>query len=248
MNAIAPKVSQEPFSPCVLARIYGGIGLFGIAAGFFDIGYIHSRIMVDGDAAATVHNLLAYQAMFRSGIVLHLFMVLLNVLAEVIAFFLFRRVNRLIATMALCCGLVGASVESLDMLGSLLPLQIAGGDIMGAFSPAQQHVLSYVSLQLQDTGLLISFLFWGLDEILAGYLIFRSGFLPRTLGILLGISGFLYLSDPLLSFGAPTIGALVFPNGLALCLPGEFLIALWMAAVGLNVAKWQAWRDPPEAT
>ncbi len=243
-----PIIKQGRFSPRVLARIYGGIGLFGIGAGFFDIGYVHSHIMVSGDAAATVQNLLAYQTMFRSGIALHLFMVQLNVLAEVIAFYIFRRVNPLIATMALCCGLVGAAVESLDMLGSLLPLQIVGGDVMGAFSAAQQHVLAYVSLQLQDTGLLISFLFWGLDEVLTGYLIFRSGFLPRILGVLLGISGFLYLSDPLLSFGAPAVGARVFPNGLVLCLPGEFLIALWMATVGLNVLKWQAWREPPEAT
>jgi hypothetical protein len=107
--------------------------------------------------------------------------------------------------------------------------------------------MSYLSLQLQDTGLLISFLFWGLDELLSGYLIFRSGFLPRILGVLLGISGFLYLSDPLLTFGVPTVGGLVFPSGLALCLPGELLTSLWMATVGLNVARWQVWREPRRA-
>lgn len=247
MNATVPKLSQGDFSPRMLARIYGGIALFGIAAGFFDIGYVHSHVIVSGDAAATAQNLLVYQTMFRSGIALHLLMVLLNVLAEVIAFHIFRRVNLLIATMALCCGLVGAAVESLDLLGSLLPLQIAGSSAMGAFSTAQLHAMTYASLQLQDTGLLISFLFWGLDEVLMGYLIFRSGFLPRVLGVLLGISGFLYLSDPLLSFGVPGVGAMVFPDGLALCLPGEFLIALWMATAGLNVTKWRAWREPPEA-
>lgn len=238
-------MSPERFSPRTLARIYGTIGLFGIAAGFFDIGYVHSHIVVASDAAATAHNLLANQAMFRSGIALHLIMVLLNVVAEVIAFYIFRRVNPLVATMALCCGLVGAAVESLDMLGSLLPLQIAGAHALGAFSAAQLAALSYLSLRLQDTGLLISFLFWGLEEILTGYLIYHSGFLPRILGVLLGISGFLYLSDPLLSFGAPAVAARVFPLALALCLPGEFLSALWMATVGLDVRRWQAWRDGP---
>jgi Domain of unknown function (DUF4386) len=247
MNVNSNKTSLEYFSPGFLARVYGGIGLFGIAAGFFDIGYVHSHIMVNGDAAVTMNNLLAYQAMFRSGIALHLLMVLLNVLAEVMAFFLFRRVNPLLATMALCCGLVGAAIESLDMLGSLLPLQIVGGGTIGAFSAAQIHAMTYVSLQLQDTGLLISFLFWGLDEVLTGYLIFRSSFLRRTLGVLLGISGFLYLTDPLLTIGVPAIGERLFPVGLALCLPGEFLTALWMAVVGLNVAKWMARREPSEA-
>ena len=242
-----PVMSPERFSPLVLARICGGIGLFGIAAGAFDIGYVHSHIVVSGDAAATARNLLEHQAMFHSGIALHLLMVLLNVVAEVASFYIFRRVNPVIATMVLCSALVGASAESLDMLGSVLPLQIAAGHAAGAFSAAQRDAMSYLSLQLQDIGLLISFLFWGLDELLSGYLIFRSGFLPRILGVLLGISGFLYLSDPLLTFGAPAIGGMVFPAGLALCLPGEFLTSLWMATVGLNVAKWHAWRDPSGA-
>lgn len=65
------------------------------------------------------------------------------------------------------CGLVAASSEGLDMLGSVLPLQIASGHAFGAFSAAQLDALSYLSLQLQHTGLLLSLLFWGLDEILA---------------------------------------------------------------------------------
>lgn len=247
MNAAAFEFGHERVSPRTLARIYGAIGLFGIAAGFFDIGYVHDRIMVGGDAAATMRNLLAHQALFRAGVALHLIMVSLNVLGEVIAFYIFRRVNPILAAMALCCGLVGASTESLDMLGSVLPLQIASGHAFGAFSAAQRDALSYLSLQLQHTGLVLSFLFWGLDEILAGYLIFRSGFLPRTLGILLAISGLLYLSDPLLMFGAPTFAAPIFPAALALCLPGELLSALWMATVGLNVTNWQAWRTPQRA-
>lgn len=246
MNAIVGR--PERFSPLVLARLCGGIGLFGIAAGFFDIGYVHTHIVMDGDASATARNLLAHQTLFHSGIALHLLMVLLNVVAEVASFYIFRRVNAVIATMVLCCSVVGASVESLDMLGSVLPLQIAAGHAAGAFSAAQKDAMSYLSLQLQDTGLLISFLFWGLDEILSGYLIFRSGFLPRILGVLLGLSGFLYLSDPLLTFGAPAVSGLMFPAGLALCLPGELLTAFWMATVGLNVAKWRTWREPPGAT
>lgn len=84
------SVNSERFSPLVLARICGGIGLFGIAAGFFDIGYVRNHIMVSGDAAATARELLAHQTMFHSGIALHLLMVLLNVVAEVASFYIFR--------------------------------------------------------------------------------------------------------------------------------------------------------------
>ena len=235
----------ERNSPRLLARIYGSIGLFGIAAGYFDIEYVRNHIVINGDAAAILHNLLVYGPLFRAGIALHLLMVLLNVVAEVIAYDLLRRVNPLVAIMALGCALVGASVESLDMLGSLVPLQIAGSHAMAAFNPFQKNVLSYLSLQLQELGLLISFLFWGLNEVLTGYLIFRSGFLPRILGILLSLSGFVYLIDPLLSFGAPAVGETLFPAALALCLPGELLIALWTATVGLDAVKWAQWEGPP---
>lgn len=239
--------SLTQFAPRALARIYGAIGLFGIAAGSFDIAYVRGRILIGGDAVATAHNLLAYGALFRSGIALHLFMVMLNVVAEVIAFFLFRRVNPLIATLALASALVGASIESLDMLASLVPLHIAGEHTMAVFSASQRDALSYLALQLQDAGLLISFLFWGLGEVLTGYLIFRSGFLPRALGLLLSISGLVYLADPLLSFGCPAVGEILFPAALALCLPGELLIALWTATVGLNVEKWQQQSLPPRS-
>ena len=195
--------------------------------------------------AATLHNLLLYGALFRAGIALHLLMVALNVVAEVIGFYLLRRVNPLIAIMALGCALVGASVESLDMLGSLIPLQIASGHVINAFDPRQMNVLATLSLHLQDLGLMISFLFWGLSEVLTGYLIYHSRFLPRVLGVLLGISGFLYLSDPLLSFGVPALGNTIFPATLALCLPGELLIVLWTATVGLDATKWGLWNEPP---
>src|SRR5215469_9003661 len=102
MNAMGLELQAERFSPLLLARVCGCIGLFGIAAGFYDIGYVHSHVMASGNPAATVQNLVAYQAMFRSGIALHLLMVLLNVVSEVVSFFIFRRVNPLIATVVLC--------------------------------------------------------------------------------------------------------------------------------------------------
>ena len=73
---------------------------------------------------------------------------------------------------------------------------------------------------------------------------FRYGFLPRIRGVLLGISGLVYLADPLLTFGAPALVSLAFPYGLALCLPGEFLSELWMATVGLDAHRGRAWCEP----
>jgi hypothetical protein len=200
-----PAINElERWSPLVLARISGILGLIGIAFGAFDIGHIRGALIVAGNPSLTAHNILAHETLFRLGFTGHLLEMLCNAFAEVIGFYLFWRVNLLVAAIALFCGFLGIAVESLDMLNSYVPLKLAAeAGSMGAFSPEQLQSLSYFSVQLQDTGLVISFLFYGMDELLTGYLVFRSRFLPRVLGVLGAIAGLCYLTNTILSFAAP---------------------------------------------
>jgi hypothetical protein len=237
---------RTEFSPLVLARIAGVLGLIGIAFGAFDIGHIRSTLIVAGNPALTVQNILAHETLFRLGFTGHLLELICNVLAEIIGFYLFWRINVVVAAIALFCGFLGIAIESLDMLNSYVPLKLAAeAGAMSAFTPEQLQSLSYFFVQLQDTGLLISFLFYGMDELLTGYLVFRSRFLPRVLGVLGGIAGFCYIVHTLLFFVAPSVDARLFPYILYACFPGEALNSLWLATIGLNVAKWRAWRDDP---
>jgi hypothetical protein len=236
----------ERFSPRLLARIAGILSLVGIVTGAFDIGYVRNTLIVAGNASATVHNILAHETLFRMGFASHLLLLLCNIPSEILFFILFRRVNAIVAALALCCGLVGTAIEGLDLLNAYVPLKLAlEGSALGAFSPEQLQALSYVSVQLEDAGLLISFVFYGLDELASGWLIFRSGFVPSVLGILLGISGFCYFSHGFMSFLAPSLDARMYPYILFPCLPGEASISLWLAIVGLNVAKWRGWMARP---
>jgi uncharacterized membrane protein (UPF0136 family) len=238
---------SERFSPLVLARILGILSLLGIVTGAFGIGYVSSALTVDGDASATMHNILTHETLFRLGFASHLLELVLNIPAEIIGFLLLRRVNGIVAAIALCCGVVGISIEAVSTLSGYVPLKLAiDAGALGAFSSEQLHAVSYISLQLQDAGLLLSFLFYGFDEVFSGFLIFRSRFLPRVLGVLLGISGLCYFTHGFLSFLAPTLDARLFPYILFPCLPGEGSISLWMATVGLNVAKWRAWTAEPQ--
>ncbi len=232
----------ERFSPLLLARIAGLAGLLGIAAGAFDIGYVHSIVIVPGNPAATLHNIVAHQTLFRVGYSTHLFELLLNIVGEIISFYLFWRVNVVVAGISLCAGILGMATEAFALLVAYVPLRLAvGGSALGAFSPEQLHALVQFSTQLQPAALLLSWVFYGLDELTGGFLIFRSGFLPRALGVLLGISGACYLTNGFLSFLAPALDARVGWYLSFACLPGEFLSSLWLATVGLNVAKWRAW-------
>jgi hypothetical protein len=243
------SAGTQPFSPLVLARILGVLGLVVIFTGAFDIGYVRNTLIVDGDVSTTVHNIMAHETLFRMGFTAHIVMLLCNVPSEIIAFVLFRRVNLIVAAVAMGCGLVGTAIESLDMLNAYVPLKVAAeSTAIGAFSPAQLQSLSYLSLQLQDTGLLISFVFYGLDEMLSGFLVFRSGFLPKIVGILLSFAGLAYFTDGFVSFMSPSLQSRWLPYLLFPCLPGEGLFALWLTVKGLNVEKWQAWVERPGVT
>ena len=243
-----PNSDSEAFSPRRLARIMGILGLAGIVLGAFDIGYVHNTLIVAGDATATLHNILMHETLFRLGFSAHLLELLINIPAEIIFFMLFRRVNGIVAGIALCGGVVGIATEAVSLLSAYVPLQLMiGGSGLNAFPPEQVRALSSIAGQLQQTGLLISFVFYGFDELLSGFLIFRSGFLPRILGVLLGISGFCYVTNTFLSLVAPSLDARLNPYILLACFPGEFLSSLWFATMGLDVAKWRGWTGEPRS-
>jgi hypothetical protein len=238
---------SERFSPLLMARIVGIVGLLGIMTGAFDIGYVENTLIVAGNPAATLHNILAHETLFRLGFSAHLFELLLNIPEEIIGFYLFRRVNVIVASVSLCAGVVGIAVEAVVLLIAYVPLKLAiASSSLGAFSPEQLHAFAHFSTQLQQAGLLLSWVFYGFDELAGGFLIFRSGFLPRFLGVLLGISGLCYLTNGFLSFLAPSLDARLYSYLSFACLPGEALSSLWMATVGLNVAKWRAWTAEPK--
>lgn len=241
---------SEEFSPRSLARTVGILGLVGIVTGAFDIGYVQSTLIVAGNASATLHNISAHETLFRLGFSAHLFELLINIPSEIIGFILFRRVNGIVAAIALFCGFVGITVEAVDLLSAYVPLKLAiEGSALGAFSPEQMQALAKLSAQLQQAGLLLSWVFYGVDEVATGFLLFRSGFFPRVLGAMLGLSGLCYFTHGFLSFLAPGLDARLYPYILYPCLPGEGLSSLWLATVGLDVAKWRAWTArAPNAT
>ncbi len=220
----------------------GLLGLAGIVTGAFAIGYVESHLIVAGDAAATLHNIAAHPTLFRAGFSAHLLELVLNVPGEIIGFLLLRRVNRTLAGVALCCGVLGIAIEAVDLLAGYVPLKLAiESSALGAFSAGQIQGFANLASQIAQAGLLLSWVFYGLDEILSGSLFFRSAFIPRILGAMLALSGLCYFTHGFLSFLAPALDARLYPYILFPCLPGEGFSSLWLAAMGLNAAKWNAW-------
>lgn len=238
----------DRFSPQLLARLCGLFALAGIITGAFDIGYVQSSLVVAGNPAATLQNLLTHETLFRLGFSAHLLELVLNIPGEIISYVLFKRVNGILAAIALGCGFIGIAVEAMDLLFAFVPLKLAiAGTALTAFTPDQIHAMARLAGQLQEAGLLLSWVFYGIDELSTGFLWFRSGFLPRVLGILLALSGLAYFTHGFLTFLAPALDARIYPYVLYPTLPGEGLSSLWLAIAGLNLAKFKAWTPAPPA-
>jgi hypothetical protein len=230
--------SNAEFSPQDYARTAGFLYLIVIACGAFAELFVRQRLVVANDAAATANNILAHEQLFRRGFAADLIAVLCVMPLMMILYELLKVVNRRIALLAVFFSLVGAAVQSVALLGHFAPLiLLKRGHDLGVNQELLQ-AQTYMALQLQGIGYAIALTFFGGTMLARGYLIVRSGFLPRFIGVFLAIEGVCYLANSFADFVAPGIASTVFAvlmvAGLA-----EVLLCLWLLVMGVNVAKWQ---------
>lgn len=136
--------------------------------------------------------------------------------------------------------LVATAIESVNLLNHFAPLILLGGrSYLNVFTTEQLQALAYVSLRLQSAGYNISLAVFGFYCLVTGYLIFRSTFLPRILGVLMATDGLCYLTNSFANFLAPGFAAGLFPYILVPCFVAELSLCLWLLVVGVNVPKWE---------
>jgi hypothetical protein len=136
------------------------------------------------------------------------------------------------------------AVMAVDPLNYFAPVVLLGGaHFLTAFKADQLQALALVSQTLYTHGYNISLVFFGFHCLLIGYLIYRSTFLPRIIGVLLAIRGPCYAANSLGTFLSPGFAAPYFLMPAAL---GELSLTLWLLVIGVNVSKWEenarAWR------
>src|SRR5262249_53614488 len=227
-------------SPRQLARIAGGLYLLNIVFGAFAVGYVPAAIVVPGDAAATAHNLLAHELLYRLGLVVHLITLLTNFPLAVIFYDLFKVVNRRFALLVVFFTLVGTAVEGANLSNQLAPLLLlGGGHYLSVFTPKQLQALAYLPFESQALAYNIQQVIYAGYLLAAGYLVFKSTFLPRALGVLLAIGALCYLTYSFADFLAPGFAAqlvpyIQVPSGVA-----ELSLCLWLLVVGVNVSRWE---------
>jgi Domain of unknown function (DUF4386) len=123
----------------------------------------------------------------------------------------------------------------------VLPLLFLGNeDYLKAFDPHQLQVLAYMAIKAHGYGFGIGLIFFGCSCLIDGYLIFKSGLLPRALGILLFIAGLGYLINSFVLILAPALSDSIFPVVLVPIFIAEISVCLWLLIKGVNLAKWKA--------
>lgn len=231
------RVRLLDMPPQVAARIAGFLYLLVIAGGIFAQVFVRERLIVGGDAAATADNLLQHATLYRLGFSVHLFYLLCALVLAVILYDMLRRVSASLALLALCFDLVAIGVEGIHLLHHLAPLLLLTDSGLAGMAPEQLHAMAYAQARLFAFGFGISLVFFGGFCIVAGVLIYRSRFLPRTLGVMMGIAGLCYLINSFALFLVPPLASLLFPWILMPCLLAELSLALWLLVKGIDVAK-----------
>jgi len=222
-------------SPQVYARIAGVFYLLESLTAVFGQFFVLGRLVVHGDTAATAANILGHEPLMRLGFASSLMAVAFHIAWALLFYELLKPVNRHVSLLATFVILVGCAIQALASLLYLAPLLVlADGSSLSAFTAEQLQALALVFLKLNGQAFNIYLAFFGFWCVLVGYLIFKSTFLPRVIGLLMVFAGLGYLT--LLS--APLANYL-YPFNMAIAGPGEISLLLWLLVKGVNVRKWK---------
>lgn len=225
----------EDVSPRFLARITGLIYLLTILTGIFAQGFVSGRLVVSGDAAATATNILTHESLFQLGFTVYMVEMACQIAITAFFYELLKPVSRSVSLLAAFLGLAGCVIKTFSRLFYMAPLLVLGGaPYLSVFNLEQLQALALLFLKVNDQGAGIALVFFGFATLLKGYLIFKSTFLPRILGVL-GILGGLGW----LSFLYPPLGYRLFPYVAALGLLGAGPQILWFIVFGVNEQRWK---------
>src|SRR5258705_670677 len=170
---------------------------------------------------------MASQLLWRIGIVADLVMHVFDVPIMLIIYVLLRPVNKNLALLALLFNLIQTAVlvaNKLNLVAALLPLQSV--DYLKTMDSHQLYVQAYLSLKLHDYGFAVGLIFFGFTCLVNGYLIFKSAYLPKTIGVLLQIAGLCYLVNSFALILSPALASMLFPAIMIPCFIAELTFCL----------------------
>jgi hypothetical protein len=214
------------------ARIAGFLYLLVVITGFFTIMYAPGKLFVAGDAAVVANNILAHQSLLRADIAMGMFSELCFIATVLVLYRLLKETGPQLAALMVLLVLLDAPLAFAGIANELATLVfLRGADFLAAFDKPQRDALAIMLIHLNEQADTVSEIFWGLWLLPLGLLVYRSGFLPRFLGVWLVVNGFAYLALSGTELFLPeilkTISRIAVP-----VIFGEVAFTLWLLIVG----------------
>ena len=218
------------------AKAAGILFLITIVAGGVGEGFVPAALIVAGDAAATAKNIVASDGLFRLGFAGWLVEAICDIALALVLYVVLRPVNKHLALLAALFGVVATAVFAVAEIFYISAGYLLGGaNYLQTFSPEQLNTLALLSLKLYGVGGMLSTLFYGARSLVFGYLMFRSGYLPKALGALVALSGASFVLANIAFAAAPAYASsrlFQLPVFLAL-----FALTGWFLVKGVDIAK-----------
>jgi hypothetical protein len=237
LGGIDVTTSFFDMSPRKTARVAGILYLVVVVFGMFAYMYIFPSIIIPGDAATTASNIMASEMLFRIGFVSELILNTFWGLLALALYKLLKPVNKNLAILMVVLNLLGVPIGMLNALNHYAALPLLSGDnYLTVFTPDQLQAQAMFFLNMWEPGYDIAQIFYALFLVPLGYLVYKSGYFPRVLGVLLIISGFGGVINTLTSSLIPNFESIIL-TVIEFFGFSELLFCGWLLVKGANVQQ-----------
>lgn len=218
-------------SPRTMARLTGVVYLILIVGGIFAQGFVSDRLVDFHNAGTTASNILSNESLYRTGFTVFLIEMTAQIVMTVLFYYLLKPVSRSGAMLATVLGLTGALIKTVARVFFLAPLAVLHSS---AFDASQVNSLALLLLRINNDGAAVALAFFGPSTFLTGWLMIKSTFFPKWMGILSVVGGILWTS-----YYVPSLGNSLFMVSAIFALVGSLATIGWLIIVGVNEEKWR---------
>ncbi|HYK98465.1 MAG TPA: DUF4386 domain-containing protein [Candidatus Acidoferrales bacterium] len=222
-------------SPRATARV---AGVFEVLEAWFSLAgqqLLTGAVVNIHDATATANNILGNETLYRAAVAAGLLAVVWHLVWGYLLYDLFKVIDRTVARFSLLLLVISSTLQAVTGILLFGPLVILRSDALASFTQEQREALSLVFLRLNTISMDIFIAFFGCWLIAIGYLVYRSGFMPRFIGAALAIEGLGWMT-----YLSPPVGTALFPVIAFFGIFGELFFAGWLLIKGVDNEKWRA--------
>lgn len=222
----------------ITTRIAAILTLLIVVLAPFSMLYIPTTLAVPGDAAATAHNIMASQGLFRAGMASDSIVFLMEIVLTVLLYVLIKPVDKTLSLAAAFSRLAMIVIQGVNLLNHFIVLLLlSGAGYLTVFAPDQLQAFALLFLNAHDSVTQIWGLFFGLHLLVFGFLVYKSGYLPKFLGVILLVVALSYFIQDFGIMLLPQYKTLFTSIGSLAFL--EIIFPLWLLFKGVNAEKWE---------